>query len=308
MRFVEKDLKDIPPRLNKTEVIAELLTIATTGNKELIKDSIFKGEFIEKGEKQYEVRTYLNKYYHKKCAYCEMREAKPEIEHYRPKKGENKKAPDHNGYYWLCYEWSNLIPSCRYCNTEGGKVSQFPIMGQRVDKPTFKNGQLDTEKNIARDSPLIDEKPYLLHPEIDDKPETFLEFKVDDKKEGIKITGIDGLKRGEKTIEICNLNRENVKIDRLEKVYQPFKKGINSLFGANLENVKLFEGLEVVFKQENKDALDPKSTHTLLRKFILKDADTFSKYFTPYLDNDQQRILVIEAFKRYKQGTLSQLF
>ena len=307
MRSVEKDLKDIPPCLTKKKVLDSLEIIATTANKDLIKDAVFKGVFMEKGEKQHQVRTYLHKYYLKKCAYCEMFEAEPEIEHYRPKKAVTG-SPEHNGYYWLCYEWSNLIPSCRYCNTEGGKGSDFPIMGKRVDKPTFKDKKLNVEKNIAKNAPLIDEKPCLLHPEIDTQFETFLEFKIDDKKEGIKIVGIDGLKRGEETIRICNLNYENKRINRLHDVYKPFKKGINGVFGGDLESAKIFKGLESIFKQEEKEALDPHSTHTLLRKFILKDDVTFSQHFAPYLDNEKQRTLVVEAFKRYKNGTLHKLF
>ena len=307
MRFVKKDLEDIPPTLIKTEVLSALQTIATTGNKALIKDTIFKGEFIEKGEKRYETRTYLHKYYHKKCAYCEMRETKPEIEHYRPKKSVT--GTDHNGYYWLCYEWSNLIPSCRYCNTEGGKVSQFPIMGKRVYKPTLINDtELDVEKNIAKNAPLIDEKPYLLHPEIDIEFDSFLAFKINDKKAGIDIEGIDDLKRGEETIKICNLNRENVKVNRLEAVYQPFKEKLIGIFDAEPDDSHLFRFLNVVFIREEEKSKDETKTHTLLRKFIVHNVDTFSQHFAPYLDNEKQRTLVVEAFKRYKNGTLHKLF
>ncbi|MGB0932388.1 MAG: hypothetical protein ACPGVB_16520, partial [Chitinophagales bacterium] len=118
----------IPNALKNAKV--KMQRIAQTKDKKAIKDSIYKGEKTVKGQKKYAVRETLKTIYHNKCAYCESIEAKPEIEHYRPKKG--VKGIIHDGYYWLCYEWTNLIPSCRYCNTEGGKGDYYPIMGSRV--------------------------------------------------------------------------------------------------------------------------------------------------------------------------------
>jgi hypothetical protein len=63
--------------------------------------------------------------YNKKCAYCEER-IKTYIEHYRPKG--SVQGSRHGGYYWLCYEWSNLLPACHECNKfGGGKGTQFPV-------------------------------------------------------------------------------------------------------------------------------------------------------------------------------------
>ena len=145
------------------------------GDKSLIDDKVYKGECDENGEKKYKVRETLKDIYFNKCAYCEIKELKPEIEHYRPKKRVTG-LKNHQGYYWLCYEWTNLLPSCRYCNTEGGKGNRFPIRGKRVNKPDFKKKKLDKNKCKAHKPPLKNEKPYLLHPEID-TPERFFSFK-----------------------------------------------------------------------------------------------------------------------------------
>ena len=51
------------------------------------------------------------------------------------------KRPDHPGYYWLVYNWKNLLPACTHCNqyriarprwresinTRGGKSTHFPV-------------------------------------------------------------------------------------------------------------------------------------------------------------------------------------
>jgi hypothetical protein len=93
---------------------------------------------------------YLENVFYQKCAYCE-REISGyygDAEHYRPK-GAVKQAtsgggfqrvtcelPDpshpeqritavHPGYFWLAYDWRNLLPACVYCNSGYGKNDQF---------------------------------------------------------------------------------------------------------------------------------------------------------------------------------------
>lgn len=85
--------------------------------------------------------------FHEKCAYCEtpLLRSSMHAEHYRPKGGvknhvEGQKKPqtatsqdeagqviNHPGYFWLAYNWRNLLPSCEYCNTAEGKRNQFPV-------------------------------------------------------------------------------------------------------------------------------------------------------------------------------------
>lgn len=147
-----------------------------------------------------------------KCAYCEQeifRNQHGDVEHFRPKarvKGSNKKpvtikvngtVRQHLGYYWLVYDWRNLLPSCELCNepstkhSEGrsiGKHDQFPVNGFRASKPGHE----------------VYEKPLLLHPVIDD-PSEHLEMDA---------TGIyhpkDGSVRGSTCINIFGLNDRNL--------------------------------------------------------------------------------------------------
>ena len=72
-----------------------------------------------------------------KCAYCEsyiVDFQHGDIEHFRPKKGvtdendnvvfikdENGQQNPHPGYYWLAYDWTNLLLSCTACNQPSEK-------------------------------------------------------------------------------------------------------------------------------------------------------------------------------------------
>ena len=142
-----------------------------------------------------------------KCAYCEsdvLVNQPGDIEHWRPKSrvtdetgdvieietANGKKVP-HPGYYWLAYEWRNLLLACIDCNrpskakTHGrliGKRDQFPVSGFRATK-------------MGEES---QESPILLNP-VEEDPAAHLE--VDDI--GVMIAKTD---RGQKCIDIFGLN------------------------------------------------------------------------------------------------------
>jgi hypothetical protein len=92
---------------------------------------------------------YLESVFYQKCAYCE-REISGyygDAEHYRPKGAVKQpkggglervtcELPDprhpgqvmtvpHPGYFWLAYDWRNLLPACVYCNSGYGKNDRF---------------------------------------------------------------------------------------------------------------------------------------------------------------------------------------
>lgn len=77
---------------------------------------------------------------HHKCCYCERAplEKHQDVEHYRPK----------SAYWWLAWEWSNLLFCCKRCN--GHKADRFPLLaGHRLDPEMCPPG---------------DEKPSILDP------------------------------------------------------------------------------------------------------------------------------------------------
>jgi hypothetical protein len=146
-------------------------------------------EWAVKDELYKEAMPFLLRLTHDKCAYCEVvitSNQPGDVEHYRPK-GRIKELDgkvvraiiggeevDHPGYWWLCYEWRNLLPSCIDCNrrrrhgedgTPAGKADLFPISGRRAIRPT---------------DALDDEHALLLNPSEETfKPEDHFQPKPD---------------------------------------------------------------------------------------------------------------------------------
>lgn len=297
MRLVVKSDLDKTSKLSSLQTKTQLLIIATNLNKDLITDSIYRDSYEHIDGRRSYVEDKLAIAYKNKCAYCE-RITKADIEHYRPKKG--VKDVVHDGYYWLCYEWTNLLPSCINCNREGAKHSHFPILGPRVTKPTFlHDNTLNEDSNKANNNPLRLENPYLLHPEVDD-PVVFFKFKNANDGTGIRIIGIDQQGRGERTIEICKLNRMELTLDRVHNVIDPFIESIEAVFVLLSRNEITKEGfINSILNQINVlklQANNVEKTNTLLRKYIIKDQTNFDEIVIPYLATGCQSI-VSEAFK-----------
>jgi len=137
------------------------------------------------------VRDALEDSHHGKCAFCEVKIPKPyapaHVEHWRPKgsvmqvKGEKATKP---GYYWLAYEWDNLLLACLFCNSSNKGV-QFPL-----EDPTA--------RALNHHFPLAAEAPLLLKPDVDD-PSQHIEF-IEEIPRGISA-------QGKATIKALGLDR-----------------------------------------------------------------------------------------------------
>ncbi|MFK7948537.1 MAG: hypothetical protein AB8G11_13175 [Saprospiraceae bacterium] len=174
------------------------------------------GKNIGKPYNDKEVRNTLITLYKSKCAYCEgkieVSNSTPRIEHYRPKNG-IKGIPknEHKGYYWLGYEWTNLLLACEVCNNSTYKSNKFPLEDEntRVSDDLKKEGFIDTndefqfEKFQANSNILSKEKRLLLNPEIDDVNK-HLYFTP----KGI-IKERNHSKMGKTSINVYGLNRSN---------------------------------------------------------------------------------------------------
>lgn len=162
-------------------------------------------------------KVFLYSAFHHKCAYCEgdfSAHAPTETEHYRPKakvtEGRIEVAGD--GYYWLAYEWWNLLPACHYCNTHHtdarsgrkhqGKLNEFRVRGPRVTMPA--------PDPASWRSQLSAEEPLLLNP-YDDEPGEHLTFDPDT---GLPVP-LNGSERGSETITVCDLDRVSLNERRL---------------------------------------------------------------------------------------------
>ncbi len=121
-------------------------------------------------------KALLLERFHGKCAYCEsplVDSIHADVENYRPK----------SRYWWLAYDWDNLLVACHACNT--AKANRFPLQDESA------------RATEARD--VESEEPLLLNP-CQDRPEEHLVF------------GEDGnvysdTARGQATIDTLVLNR-----------------------------------------------------------------------------------------------------
>lgn len=131
-----------------------------------------------------------------KCCYCEApitANGYGDVEHFRPKTAylaANQDKLTYPGYYWLAYDWSNLIFSCQICNQQF-KKNHFALAdeGRRVTN------------HHAHDA-LPHEEPLLIDPTKDD-PEAHLTYVAevvqpkDDSTRGNYVIAKLGLNRGD---------------------------------------------------------------------------------------------------------------
>ncbi|MGC3835678.1 hypothetical protein ACPSKX_16285 [Moritella viscosa] len=301
MRLVFKNNSDRTTKLEDKYILPILNNICFPKiNTTLINDSIYRDAYTTEDGGRSRVEDKLALAYKNKCAYCE-RICKADIEHYRPK----KKVTDdvkHPGYYWLCYEWTNLIPSCITCNRDGGKHNHFTIIGTRVNAPTkLLDGTLDLDSFKVDSKELAAEKPHLLHPEVD-APEDFFRFEVDAKKSGIRIIGIDADLRGKNTIKICKLNRQELTVDKVN-VIDDVIDSLNCSYIKYSDTSKytkdrLLDELEDVFDMLKNKSVNIEKTHTYLRKYIVLNSDNFMQLMTPFLGSLPMILIKLIADKK----------
>jgi len=246
------------------------------------------------------VKETLRNSYRGKCAYCECKVdagAFLQIDHFRPK-GSVKEDDGHDGYYWLAYEWSNLVLCCPNCNQK--KSNHFPIEGQRVTRP-----QIDRAQWKADSDSFMDEQPLLLNPELDDCEEHF-----DFLSDGTICAKTD---QGGATVEICGLDRESLNIDRKKRI-DGFKNGIRDQVdilcqkkeqnSGALSSRKFFiDALELAFKTILKKLMNseaPDREYSCLGRHMI---EKFQEFFVEDLPSEEQRQMVTAALKYFEKRT-----
>jgi uncharacterized protein (TIGR02646 family) len=132
-----------------------------------------------------------------KCCYCEApftANGYGDVEHFRPKAAILPKGAEqlvYPGYYWLAYNWQNLLFSCQICN-------------QQFKKNHF---GLEKEENRIRShhqaNTLPTEVPLLVDPTNDD-PEKAVTFKREN------AIPVEGSLRGKYMIEHLGLQRSSL--------------------------------------------------------------------------------------------------
>jgi len=141
------------------------------------------------------VKKALVKAQNEKCCFCESsvtHVSSGHIEHFRPKGGVRQSADaplEKPGYFWLAYEWTNLLFSCELCNSRF-KKNLFPLV--RPDQRAC-----DPAADLAREEPLF------LDPSSED-PTIHIGYREE------YPYAIDGSRRGEVTWRALGLDREKL--------------------------------------------------------------------------------------------------
>jgi len=229
-----------------------------------------------------------------KCFYCETKVEQGvtlQVEHFRPKDEVDKidnNNNKHDGYYWLGYEWTNLLLSCPLCNQQGAKGNRFPVAWTRANEINPIKINSANEKYINRTYlladkyPLIDEIPLLLNPEID-IPENFLTFDFNDLAKLNQIP--EQYNKGFITIEILKLNRPKLKKDR-QNILNKFINYLNLFQNKYLNSIHPIALLDEYYKnlieeicKDIKKSQNIEEEYSLFGKFINDNFETFFAQF-----------------------------
>lgn len=155
------------------------------------------------------VKESLRDTQHNKCAYCETLNPTSHdvVEHFRPKNGWQQKRGDllhQPAYFWLSYQWENLIFACDTCNDAAHKGNLFPISNpsQRAD---------------ATNPDIVNEKPLLIDPYVVN-PEWYIEWNKDIPRPRKKS------RKGQKSIEVFGLDKDGMMMDQRRQYLQEIEE------------------------------------------------------------------------------------
>jgi len=190
------------------------------------------------------VKNVLRKAQFDKCCFCERRTETGDVEHFRGKGGYQQKEGDKigkPGYYWLAYDWENLLFACEKCN-RSFKRSYFPLANPK-------------QRAKSHHDNLNLEKPLFIHP-VNEDPEKFIEF----------IGSIPRAKneKGKVTIERIGLKRPFLNEERFE-YYQILKLIFKASQNQNLSNIEREE-----YKKQLKNATQSSSPYCSMIRSAIK--------------------------------------
>lgn len=285
MISVKKDFQTLPPQLQDSDKNRLILDSILTKNKHLFVSKVYRNTTLEA----------LEILYHSKCAYCETDTsagAPMQVEHYRPKAKVTEDV-NHLGYYWIAYEWSNLILSCSKCNNK--KRNRFPILGSRVTEPKLGDDGLPSNDFRLSNSPnFTSESPQLLHPEIDFVEDHFL---YNEKGEIVGRTA-----KALETIKICGLNRKELVFKRLT-ISNNFKSDIKEILSEFLDQKissdQCRDSIKRVFRKLA-GLQNPQREYSRFGYFLFNKFDLF---IANSLDTKQRKAVNV-LFDQFLKGTL----
>ena len=143
------------------------------------------------------VKDTLKRAQYGKCCYCESKFLSTSygaVEHFRPKGGvqqNERQDMQYPGYYWLAYDWNNLLFSCERCNTSH-KRNLFPLLDE-------------TKRAVSHHDDITKERPLLINPAQED-PRKHLRF--------LGEAVIGDTDKGRQTIRTLGLMRKDLRNER----------------------------------------------------------------------------------------------
>jgi uncharacterized protein (TIGR02646 family) len=274
MRYVNPALEPMPVAINYSTIPVAMASLFNTAAP-VVSDDIYKGLVVTGTVSENTVVEALKRKYKEKCGYCETYESDPNVEHHRPKGFVSDRIPKNNGYYWLAYEWTNLIASCVTCNSRKYKGTRFPVrkLPGNSTPPLLPDGRHDLNSFRYDSAYNLGEKAYILHPEYCINPEKHFYFDTEGKiyhrtDEGEYSISVYGLDR--KTL---NVNRKDIYNDLMNNLKNLVRKRFRSdnrwTYEAFTEGVGDILG-EIAIRRD-----DPTRSYTLFTKYLLDHLNEF---------------------------------
>ncbi|MCP4369397.1 MAG: TIGR02646 family protein [Deltaproteobacteria bacterium] len=217
-----------------------------------------------------QVRMALEKLFYDKCAYCETKvtaRSDWDVEHFRPK-GRVAENDNHDGYYWLAYNWENFYLSCTHCNQRrkdkprwgdlrqagaGGKMGQFPL-------------EDETTRAMSPQDDTNQEQVLLLDPCSDD-PEEHLCFDLKG-----QIIRVNNSRKSAVSIEVFSLWQRRLCDFRREKVEEVV--GLLSLKNK-CENEDKMEVVQHLNNHLERFLLADNCQYAAVARAVVNDPDVF---------------------------------
>ena len=151
------------------------------------------------------VKNFLYKSQHGKCCYCERNPPieEAEVEHFRPKAEVKEAGENHPGYWWLAYNWENLLIACQLCNRTY-KKTQFPLKDE-------------SKRAYEENCNLDEEDPLLINP-LEEDPEQLICYEELEEPQ-FMVKAVGKCERAEKTVkELTGINDKYVMLRRADKL------------------------------------------------------------------------------------------
>lgn len=168
-------------------------------------------------EKHYtDIKDLLVNSQNNHCCYCQhpIPAKYNDVEHFRPQKAPAN-SKDHPGYWWLVYEYRNLMFACPECN-RSNKQHNFPINAANWDQD-YQEYFNDSDNYMN----TIDQKeqPLLINP-LEDDPEEYFAYIWNVPKLVSIISTKKDPDRSKVSIRQLKLDREFLKIQRGKLLYR----------------------------------------------------------------------------------------